>query len=169
MSETFDTSALQEIDRPTGRSPQPCSPPGGVATFVLGLLTTLNKASTGIHDFLEFSKDVGAPVGQDDPRSGRLPRLLGDPPHALAPPEPGPAPDHLRRRSTDPARDPRHLPDLLPGVRLRVALGPRAPEASAATGGVRDIQARRELGCESRRRRGEKAGHPPCDTAAASQ
>jgi hypothetical protein len=36
----------------------------GVGSFVLGLLTTLNEASSGIHDFLEFSDDVGPLSGK---------------------------------------------------------------------------------------------------------
>ncbi len=63
MSETFDTSALQEIDRPTGPVAAAVLATG-IGTFVLGLLTTLSEASTGIHDFLEFSKDVGPLSGK---------------------------------------------------------------------------------------------------------
>lgn len=36
----------------------------GIGVFTLGLLTTLNEASTGIHDFLEFSDDVGPLAGK---------------------------------------------------------------------------------------------------------
>jgi hypothetical protein len=36
----------------------------GVGTFVLGLFTTLNEASTGINDFLRFSDDVGPLSGK---------------------------------------------------------------------------------------------------------
>jgi len=36
----------------------------GVGTFVLGLFTTLNEASSGIHDFLIFSDDVGPLSGK---------------------------------------------------------------------------------------------------------
>lgn len=32
--------------------------------MVLGLLTTLNGASTGVHDFLEFDQDVGPLSGK---------------------------------------------------------------------------------------------------------
>jgi len=36
----------------------------GIGTFVLGLFTTLNEASTGINDFLRFSDDVGPLSGK---------------------------------------------------------------------------------------------------------
>ncbi|MEX1357014.1 MAG: hypothetical protein WD981_00175 [Gaiellaceae bacterium] len=36
----------------------------GIGTFVLGLLTTLNEASEGIHDFLEFTSAVGPLAGK---------------------------------------------------------------------------------------------------------
>ena len=36
----------------------------GVGAFVLGLLTTLNETSTGVHDFLEFDEDVGPLSGK---------------------------------------------------------------------------------------------------------
>jgi hypothetical protein len=36
----------------------------GVGTFVLGLFTTLNEASTGINDFLRVSDDVGPLSGK---------------------------------------------------------------------------------------------------------
>jgi hypothetical protein len=63
MSETFDTRELQEIDRPTGPVAAAVLATG-IGAFVLGLLTTLNEASTGIHDFLEFSTDVGPLSGK---------------------------------------------------------------------------------------------------------
>ena len=37
---------------------------GGVGVAVLGFLTTLNEASTDVHDFLEFWKDVGPLSGK---------------------------------------------------------------------------------------------------------
>lgn len=36
----------------------------GMGTFVLGLFTTLNEASTDINDFLRFSDDVGPLSGK---------------------------------------------------------------------------------------------------------
>jgi hypothetical protein len=36
----------------------------GVGAFVLGLLTTLNEASTEVHDFLEFDEGVGPLSGK---------------------------------------------------------------------------------------------------------
>ena len=36
----------------------------GIGTFVLGLLTTLNEASEGVHDFLEFDSGVGPLSGK---------------------------------------------------------------------------------------------------------
>lgn len=36
----------------------------GFGAFVLGLLTTLNEASAGIHDFLEFNDRVGPLSGK---------------------------------------------------------------------------------------------------------
>ncbi|HEU4921742.1 MAG TPA: hypothetical protein VFT23_01560, partial [Burkholderiales bacterium] len=36
----------------------------GIGAFVLGLLTTLSEASTDVHDFLEFSDDVGPLSGK---------------------------------------------------------------------------------------------------------
>lgn len=61
MSETFDTSELQEVDRPTGPVAAALLSTG-IGAFTLGLLTTLGEASTGIHDFLEFTDEVG-PLG----------------------------------------------------------------------------------------------------------
>lgn len=37
---------------------------GGLGVAVLGILTTLNEASTDAHDFLEFWKDVGPLSGK---------------------------------------------------------------------------------------------------------
>jgi hypothetical protein len=36
----------------------------GIGAFVLGLFTTWNEASTGMHDFLEMDKDVGPLSGK---------------------------------------------------------------------------------------------------------
>src|SRR5574341_2177023 len=36
----------------------------GVGALVLGILTTLNEASTDVHDFLELDKDVGPLSGK---------------------------------------------------------------------------------------------------------
>jgi hypothetical protein len=63
MSETFDTRELQEIDRPTGPVAAAVLATG-IGAFVLGLLTTLSEASTDVHDFLEFSTDVGPLSGK---------------------------------------------------------------------------------------------------------
>lgn len=38
--------------------------PGGIGVLVLGVLTTLNEASTDVHDFLEFWRDVGPLSGK---------------------------------------------------------------------------------------------------------
>ena len=61
MNETFDASALDDIDRPTGPVAAALLATG-IGAFTVGLLTTLNEASTGIHDFLQFTDDVG-PLG----------------------------------------------------------------------------------------------------------
>lgn len=63
MAETVDTGALQEVDRPTGPVAAAVLATG-IGAFVLGLLTTLSEASTGVHDFLEFSDDVGPLAGK---------------------------------------------------------------------------------------------------------
>ena len=63
MSETLDTSELHEIDRPTGPVAAAVLA-AGIGAFVLGLLTTLSEASTDVHDFLEFSTDVGPLSGK---------------------------------------------------------------------------------------------------------
>jgi hypothetical protein len=61
MSETFDTSELEEVDRPTGPVAAALLATG-IGAFTLGLFTTLSEASTGIHDFLQFTDEVG-PLG----------------------------------------------------------------------------------------------------------
>jgi hypothetical protein len=63
MSENVRASRLEEIERPTGPVAAAMLATG-VGTFVLGLLTTLNEASTGVHDFLEFDEDVGPLSGK---------------------------------------------------------------------------------------------------------
>ena len=63
MSETVDSSAVHETDRPSGPVAAAVLATG-IGVFVLGLLTTLSEASTGIHDFLEFSEDVGPLSGK---------------------------------------------------------------------------------------------------------
>lgn len=61
MSQTFDAGELHEADRPTGPVAAALLATG-IGAFTLGLLTTLNEASTGIHDFLQFTDEVG-PLG----------------------------------------------------------------------------------------------------------
>ncbi len=63
MSETHDANQLHEIDRPTGPIAAAVLATG-IGAFTLGLLTTLSEASEGIHDFLEFSDDVGPLSGK---------------------------------------------------------------------------------------------------------
>lgn len=61
MSETIDTSELQNIDKPTGPVAAALLATG-IGAITLGLFTTLSEASTGIHDFLQFTDEVG-PLG----------------------------------------------------------------------------------------------------------
>src|SRR5512134_2491464 len=63
MSETIQTGELQETDRPTGPVAA-ATLAVGIGAFVLGLFTTLSEASTDVHDFLEFSTDVGPLSGK---------------------------------------------------------------------------------------------------------
>jgi hypothetical protein len=63
MSERVTTSELEDVERPTGPVAAALLA-SGIGAFVLGLLTTLNEASTGVHDFLEFDKDVGPLSGK---------------------------------------------------------------------------------------------------------
>jgi hypothetical protein len=56
-------AALSEEDRLTGPVAAAVLA-AGIGAFVLGLLTTLSEASTGVHDFLEFSDDVGPLSGK---------------------------------------------------------------------------------------------------------
>ena len=57
----MDVTELHEIDRPTGPVAAAILATG-IGAFTLGLLTTLSEASENVHDFLEFSEDVG-PLG----------------------------------------------------------------------------------------------------------
>jgi len=61
MSESIESRELHEVDRPTGPVAAALVATG-IGAFTLGLLTTLNEASTGIHDFLQFTDEVG-PLG----------------------------------------------------------------------------------------------------------
>lgn len=59
----MDVTELHEIDRPTGPIAAAVLATG-IGAFTLGLLTTLSEASEGVHDFLEFSDDVGPLSGK---------------------------------------------------------------------------------------------------------
>ena len=59
----MDVTELHEIDRPTGPIAAAVLATG-IGALTLGLLTTLSEASEGIHDFLEFSDDVGPLSGK---------------------------------------------------------------------------------------------------------
>jgi hypothetical protein len=63
MSETYRASELDEIERPTGPVAAALLATG-IGVFVLGLLTTLSEASTSVHDFLQFSDEVGPLAGK---------------------------------------------------------------------------------------------------------
>lgn len=63
MSEPVLSSQIQDVERPTGPVAAAVLATG-VGAFVLGLLTTLNEASTGVHDFLEFDEDAGPLSGK---------------------------------------------------------------------------------------------------------
>lgn len=63
MSETFDSSELQEVRRPAGPVAAAVLATG-IGVFTLGLFTTLNEASTGIKDFLAFTDEVGPLAGK---------------------------------------------------------------------------------------------------------
>ena len=63
MSQTLDTSELQDVDRPTGPVAAALLATG-IGAFTLGLFTTLSEASTGIHDFLQFKDEVGPLSGK---------------------------------------------------------------------------------------------------------
>ena len=57
------TAEQSEVQKPSGPAAAVVLA-SGVGTFVLGLLTTLNEASSGISDFLRFSDDVGPLSGK---------------------------------------------------------------------------------------------------------
>jgi hypothetical protein len=63
MSEPLLSSQVEDVERPTGPVAAALLAVG-IGAFVLGLLTTLNEASTGVHDFLEFDEDVGPLSGK---------------------------------------------------------------------------------------------------------
>jgi hypothetical protein len=63
MSEPVVSSQLEDVERPTGPAAAAVLA-SGIGALVLGLLTTLNEASTGVHDFLEFDEDVGPLSGK---------------------------------------------------------------------------------------------------------
>jgi hypothetical protein len=63
MSEPLVSSRLEDVERPTGPVAAALLAVG-IGAFVLGLLTTLSEASTGVHDFLEFDEDVGPLSGK---------------------------------------------------------------------------------------------------------
>jgi hypothetical protein len=63
MSETLDTSGLDDLDRPAGPVAAGLLATG-IGIFTLGLFTTLSEASTGIHDFLDFKDEVGPLSGK---------------------------------------------------------------------------------------------------------
>ena len=63
MSEGVVSSPLEDVERPTGPVAAAVLATG-IGALVLGFLTTLNEASTGVHDFLEFDKDVGPLSGK---------------------------------------------------------------------------------------------------------
>jgi hypothetical protein len=58
VSETYQVSELHEIDKPTGPVAAAVLATG-IGVLVLGLVTTLSEASTGVADFLKWSDDVG--------------------------------------------------------------------------------------------------------------
>lgn len=63
MSETVDTRVVEDVDRPSGPVAAAVLA-AGIGAFTLGLLTTLSEASTDVHDFLEFSDEVGPLSGK---------------------------------------------------------------------------------------------------------
>jgi hypothetical protein len=63
MSDGVRGSQLEEIERPTGPVAAALLATG-IGAFVLGLLTTLNEASTDVSDFLRFDDDVGPLSGK---------------------------------------------------------------------------------------------------------
>jgi hypothetical protein len=63
MTEPVMSGQLDDVDRPTGPVAAAVLATG-LGAAVLGLLTTLSEASTGVHDFLEFDEDVGPLSGK---------------------------------------------------------------------------------------------------------
>ena len=63
MNEVGTTDRLEDVERATGPVAAAVLA-AGIGAFVLGLLTTLNEASTSVHDFLEFDEDVGPLSGK---------------------------------------------------------------------------------------------------------
>jgi hypothetical protein len=63
MSESYNVSELQEIDRPTGPVAAAILATG-IGMFALGILTTLSEASTGVADFLNWNDRVGPLSGK---------------------------------------------------------------------------------------------------------
>jgi hypothetical protein len=63
MTENYEISELQEIDRPTGPVAAAILATG-IAMFALGVLTTLAEASTDVADSLNWSDDVGPLSGK---------------------------------------------------------------------------------------------------------
>ncbi|HSI98537.1 MAG TPA: hypothetical protein VK926_09250, partial [Gaiellaceae bacterium] len=57
------TAEQGEMERPSGPAAAVVLA-AGIGAFVLGLMTTLNEASSGINDFLRFSNDVGPLSGK---------------------------------------------------------------------------------------------------------
>jgi hypothetical protein len=63
VSESVDIRAVEGAERPTGPVAAAVLATG-IGAVVLGVLTTLNEASTDVHDFLEFTDDVGPLSGK---------------------------------------------------------------------------------------------------------
>src|SRR5918995_7394711 len=63
MSDVVPSDRLEDVERATGPVAAAVLA-AGIGAFVLGLLTTLNEASTAVHDFLEFDEDVGPLSGK---------------------------------------------------------------------------------------------------------
>src|SRR5215207_2164133 len=63
MNDSVRADHLEEIERPIGPVAAAVLATG-IGAFVLGLLTTLSEASTGVHDFLEFDEDIGPLSGK---------------------------------------------------------------------------------------------------------
>ena len=63
MSDVATAGEHEDVQRPSGPIAAAVLAVG-IGALVLGLLTTLNEASTGVHDFLEFDQDVGPLSGK---------------------------------------------------------------------------------------------------------